>query len=239
MKYVFISPHIDDAFLSVGGLIMKLISENKEVNIEYIFTMSGWTNPEAISGKSYGNDPIKISNLRKSEEAAIGRIIKYNYSFWDYLDNPLRRGLQNEEQQAMIDDMQLRLMRSVNKTDLFFFPIGLHHPDHILIRDLGIDLLRKGLNINFYEDMPYLTFGGYEKREFYRTVSEKGLIPESENIDFQKKSSLLLKYESQVSDSWLKDIMNYSYNVENNSYQERWWKPTGFFESTLNNHVSA
>lgn len=225
MKYVFISPHIDDALLSVGGLIINLINEKKQVNIKYIFTISNWTNPEAITEKTYVSDPVIISKIRKSEEMGISLVLKYEYDFLDYLDNPLRRELRKEEQELMIYKLRKQLEQLINKNDCYFFPLGLDHPDHILVREMGIDFLKKGFNILFYEDMPYLTSGKYDKREFYNAITKMGLVPEETFIDFEMKRSLLFKYESQVSHSWIKDMMNYSYNIERNSYVERWWKP--------------
>ena len=64
MKHVFISPHIDDAMLSMGGLIIKLMSENRTVDILYIFTITDWVNPEIGPGKKYVKETTMISNIR-------------------------------------------------------------------------------------------------------------------------------------------------------------------------------
>jgi LmbE family N-acetylglucosaminyl deacetylase len=225
MKYVFISPHIDDAILSLGGLIIQLKNEQRDVDIEYVFTISNWTNPESICQKDYGNDPGVISRIRKEEERLIGNELQYGYRFMDYPDLPLRKGMDSKEEEGIFASIKDMLSQMMNMEDCYFFPLGLGHPDHELIRDIGIELIKKKYNVLFYEDMPYLAYQFTPKSDFYNLMKQRDLVPQHCFIDFDRKRSLLLKYTSQMSNLWLKDIMNYSYSIRDNAYLERWWKP--------------
>jgi hypothetical protein len=112
-----------------------------------------------------------------------------------------------------------------NLEDLFFFPLGVSHPDHLIIREIGLYLLGKGCKILFYEDMPYLNCGLYDLSRFYACMGEAGFRPVSVCIDFEEKLAVLQLYDSQVSYEWLKDIMNYSYCTRDGQYYERYWEP--------------
>lgn len=223
MKVNLMSPHIDDAWLSAGGLINKILEKNHTISIDYVFTISDWTNQSAISGKKYEQDVTKISALRKSEELGIQAMLGYDYSFWDYYDFPLRNP--KEEDTFLSIQIEKKFLNKFSAEDLIMFPIGINHPDHLLVSNLGWKLLKRGYNIAFFEDMPYFAFGGFYLDDLYATILKKELECQSVAIDYKRKVEILQFYESQISPVWIKDMMNYSYNMLDNKFYERFWIP--------------
>jgi hypothetical protein len=99
------------------------------------------------------------------------------------------------------------------------------HPDHILIREIGNELMKDNYEIWFYEDLPYAAWLDPEAEKLYETLYRSGLKPEILEIDFARKAHLITCYNSQVSRGWINDIRNYSYSLNANKYFERFWRP--------------
>ena len=215
-----ISPHIDDAIFSLGGTILKLKDNSENVLIHYIFTISDWTNSNNCSGKLYSKNKFVVTNIRKQEEEIVSKRVGYKYIMYDYYDMPLRSG-----DDVSASEIQDALLDKINKEDIIFFPIGIGHPDHERIREVGISLFYMGFNTLFYEDMPYIAH--YDYHTLFHLTQRKGFEAETLSICLEKKLSLARIYKSQVSDQWLKDIKNYAYNLEDNKFYERFWKPKG------------
>jgi hypothetical protein len=228
-----ISPHIDDAFLSVGGIMCSLQEKNVEIVISNVFTMSNWVNSAACEVSAYGNNVELVTRARKSEEANLSNKLHYKYSFLDFEDHPLRVGYTEEAQQQLPGLIGEKLTNIIKKEDTVFFPLGLDHVDHIIIRQIGLSFLTKGYNTIFYEDLPYAAFGDFDYKERHDLITRRHLSPQLMEIDIEKKLSYLKSYETQVCDSWLKDIKNYSYSLKENKFYERFWQPSKWTSNFL------
>jgi LmbE family N-acetylglucosaminyl deacetylase len=222
-----LSPHIDDAILSLGGLVMDLVNKNKSINITYLFTISDWTNPNALSGLTYSKDEIAISQLRKEEEKSVKAKLNYACEFFDLHDLPLRFGSRAANEEAIFNEVTKRLQATITKDDLIFFPLGLDHTDHIITHKIGLQFMAAGYQVIFYEDLPYAALGNYDHQKQHSILMNQGLEPVIVDIDIHKKIDLLKHYESQMSHVWLNHIRNYSYSIKDNQYYERYWKPAG------------
>ena len=190
MKYVFISPHIDDAFLSAGGLIFELLKESRSVQIQYIFTISNWTNSSSISNVSFEKNTELITAIRKAEEKKINDLLSYDCHHLDFLDFPLRPQ-DAKSNNILMREIEDHFRRTISKDDCWFFPLALEHPDHILIREIGEKFLREGYNIIFYEDMPYMSFGKYQLHNIHNHIQKRGLLSSSRKINFKKNSGAI------------------------------------------------
>lgn len=218
------SPHIDDAALSLGGCILNWMDKGVCVKINNIFTISDWTHENPISKKTYAKDISQITELRKTEEKTLASFLSYQFEFWDFLDYPLRNQFSSQDQVNMEDQLLNKIEKTLNTRDSFFFPIGINHPDHLLIQRLCKRFLNKAYNIFFYEDLPYFSWGEFDYRHAF-SVHQKKKSPVLVKIDFEKKVSLLKKaYASQISDAFLKSMRSYAYNKTDNEYYERYWK---------------
>src|SRR5688500_2960532 len=117
-----ISPHIDDAFLSVGGNILLLIQKGIRFNIHYIFSVSSWTNPYANFRLANLNKDV-VTSLRKQEEKMIQNSLKHNYEFWEHLDFPLRQTQNSSAETELLQDLENRFRMLVSKESLVLLPI--------------------------------------------------------------------------------------------------------------------
>lgn len=217
------SPHIDDAFLSLGGSIFNWRSKGIKVNVYNIFTISNWTPPGSQSERNFGNDVATITALRKAEEREVSKQANFEIVFWDFLDFPLREGFSESDNRKLEDQIFEKLSACLNSEDLFFFPMGILHPDHLLICRLSEKFIGKSYNIFYYEDMPYLSWGKSEFKEVYKNENVNK-SPLFEKIDFVQKAEILKYYRSQVLDDWFNYMMAYSYNNVDNEYYERYWR---------------
>lgn len=222
---IIVSPHIDDAMLSMGGTICNWRLTNNDVKIKYIFSISDWCNEEVVLQSEYRKDVEWVTRQRKDEEQSIQREIQHDCEYFDFLDCPLRSNFDSPDTVEMVSEITKRLIDSINVSDICIFPLGLQHPDHILVREIGVELLKDNYSVFFYEDMPYMADSDYDFHDFVISLENLGLTSFCQTIDINKKKSLLSLYRSQVSQSWIRSIVNYSYNPSSNQFYERFWKP--------------
>lgn len=221
-KIQIFSPHIDDAIFSLGGSMLNWRSKGLKVKVFNIFTISNWINPDAISGKISALNTVQITELRKNEERNAAKYAGFDFEFWDFLDFPLRDEFSPQENLNMELEILNKITKCFKKEDSIFFPVGIDHADHILINKISNSFINKGLNIFHYEDLPYYSWGKFDYKKDY--MSKKSKIPIIERINFEKKMVALTRYNSQVSDAFIKSIMSYSYNLLDNEYYERYWQ---------------
>jgi len=217
-----LSPHIDDAFLSIGGSILNWRSKGIKVKVYNIFSISDWTSPNSISGLNYLLDVRENTDLRKNEEKEVGELTDFKYEFWNFLDFPLREGFSQTENENMEDEILNKLQQCLNFDDVFFFPLGVGHVDHVLIHEISVKFIDKGYNISYFEDMPHLSWGNLEYKSFYDSQT-KTKFPVCEKINFTRKADIAKRYKSQVTGEWINSIKTYAYNQLDNEYYERYW----------------
>jgi LmbE family N-acetylglucosaminyl deacetylase len=215
-----ISPHIDDAILSLGGFISSFKNSGNIV-IKYIFSISDWTNARAIGGKVYKKNAQSVTLLRKNEEMKASELLNYRYEYLDLLDFPLRRNVTDSE---TVETIRKNLTGSIGKDEICFFPLGLSHPDHVLIREIGFALKEEGYLVLFYEDLPYVFSADSSVQNL---VESKQLESASIMIEMESKLEAIKVYRSQIPHEWIRDVIYHSYDAPSNSYKERFWKPIG------------
>lgn len=217
------SPHIDDAVLSLGGCILNWRGKGLKIKINNIFTISNWTHTNPISDVNYGKNISRVTELRKTEERNLANNLQYEYEFWDFLDCPLRHNFSPTDIQNMENQICDRIKKKLNKKDSFFFPLGIDHPDHILVKKLSSFFINKGYKIYFYEDLPYFSWGGFDYQKSY-VICSKDKSPELVKINFEQKASFVKKYGSQINETFIENMRAYAYNKADNYYYERYWK---------------
>jgi LmbE family N-acetylglucosaminyl deacetylase len=219
-----VSPHIDDAIFSIGGLISKLARRNEEISIHYVFTLSEWTNPEASSNPVHNSGVETVTAERKKEERSISSIVSYGINFFDFLDFPLRPKTDASEID-MIKSIASRIRRIVDRHEVVFFPVGITHPDHVIVGIIGRTLFDEGYNVMFYEDLPYAA-RATANHEYAQWLLAHQFESQLERISIESKINLMNLYRSQTSEEWIRHVREYSYSfnpVDHNSY-ERFWR---------------
>jgi len=230
-----ISPHIDDAFLSLGGHILQWTKSGIRVKIFNVFTISNWISPANLSGRDPVPDTQIVTAVRKNEEEALSRMAGFEYENWDFLDSPLRQAFEPSEKAHMIGEITARILERASPEYPIFFPLGFSHGDHILIRDIGNRITTQFESIHFYEDMPHVCWANIDFPDFFKLEAQNKSAVINE-IDFSRKVSLLGTYGSQLEQTWLNLMKSYSYNMQHENYFERYWdadKPIDFKASGI------
>jgi len=222
-----VSPHIDDAFLSIGGLIHRLTGGDR-IQVVYVFSISNWTNPDNLAGISPGNDTSIVTEIRKREEEQLRRMAGHECRFLDLLDGPLRPCHDPVAEEALCRGLENTLTDIFGEEDACFFPVCDLHPDHGIVNRVGRSLLARGYPVCFYEDLPYMAFAKCNHRQLLDRLCGDGFIPQLLPVDMDRKLAALMTYKSQISEEWLNYVKTYGYNLPDNKYYERIWKPSSY-----------
>jgi len=172
MRWIYISPHLDDAVLSAGGLIYDQIRAGLDVEI-WTF-MCGFPSTDELSpfaqvmhhqwGIPAAADVI---NARRAEDANAARIVGAKTVYFDFLDCIYRRGKNGDWLYSDIfvpphaddaQDLPARIAESISArlqpTDQLVCQLALgSHVDHIIVRR-AVELLQHP--ILYDVDIPYL-----------------------------------------------------------------------------------
>lgn len=219
MSYLIISPHLDDAVLSLGGFLSLMHSSNCKVIT--IFN-TAWSVDENI--KDWEN----ITEKNLAEEKSVMKKLKCEFKFLNYPEALLRgyvkwnADLDMEKEKSLLKRIIQDLLPEIEKYDNIFFPKGIgKHVDHLLTRNIftAIPKLTKNINIFFYEDIPYSC---YEELPVFDKEMEI-LIDISKVIE--NKSELLNIYKSQLDLDMIAMVQKHSSKIGRKGHNcERIWK---------------
>lgn len=166
-QLTIISPHIDDAILSMAGYIIHALQKNIEVNIIYVFTTG---------------ENLSYYKARKEEEKQLASKIGYHATFLDLKDAPGRNTKHNTIENICFHTSaprditkQLTQLLQDKMYGQTFGPMAIGgHIDHIICKEAAI-----ALHVNqFYADLPYAFINDW-------------------NTDVKKNKQPLLNYESK------------------------------------------
>lgn len=132
LKIAIISPHVDDAIFSLGNAIAWF---QKTAEITVISPFAG-----------IPSDPVgfkKHTTLRAEHEEAC-KIMGVSIINGDFFDDVY--GLQNS------DKVEAWIRKVTEGFDNILVPLGIHHPDHILVRNICVSSIEI---TGFYEELPY------------------------------------------------------------------------------------
>lgn len=171
MRWIYISPHLDDAVLSAGGLIYEQTRAGMEVEI-WTF-MCGLPPTDELSDfakaihAQWGIAEVKdVVTTRRAEDVKAASIVGAKAIHFDYLDCIYRRGSNGDwlysgismSPHAEDDALPARIAESISArlkpTDQLVCQLALgSHVDHVLMRR-AVELLQRPLIYDV--DIPYL-----------------------------------------------------------------------------------
>lgn len=213
MRWIYLSPHLDDAVLSAGGLIYEQTRAGIPVEI---WTFMCGTPPEddgnspfarllhAQWGFSSAEEAVRERRLEDKNAAAI---VGANVVHFDFLDCIYRRGKDGEWLYSAISippveadaGIPARIAETISARlqpdDVLVCQLAVgSHVDHVLVR-MGAELLGKPLLYDI--DIPYLFYTPGElapksagMKEIVHSITESGL---------QSWQEAILAYKSQIS----------------------------------------
>lgn len=182
MKHVIISPHLDDAVLSCGGVIHHRVKAGDSVLVITIFTGDAATHgvpeplsPFALLQHTYWGSHPRPMTLRRAEDAAALSLLGAEWYHLGYLDAVYRRGADDA---WLYDDLDVlfgqlkaddpmdpsgkglgtQLAGFVPRTEpvIVYAPLAVgRHVDHQIVHAAACHLVGRGYRVGFYEDYPY------------------------------------------------------------------------------------
>ncbi|MFZ4518562.1 MAG: PIG-L deacetylase family protein [Microthrixaceae bacterium] len=166
-RVLVVSPHFDDAPLSLGQSLLDGALADCDVRVHVVFGRTNWTR---WVHPTPARAPV-VSLWRRGEELLASRSFGYRLSV-GRAQEALLRGVPGEvlldPERAVAGDPLLNPLRadlaaavSRARPDLVLFPAGVGgHVDHQLLAYLGAETAADGVPVGFYEDRPYAAWDG-------------------------------------------------------------------------------
>lgn len=234
MHKIVLSPHIDDAILSLGGSIINWINSGYQVQVINIFSKS-------ITYKKLckisGDDNLETT-IRKKDESEIAYEIGNIFNYWDLPSNgcrmygrfrkylPLKYQIRLESDKKVFIEIikKFKELFGTNVADIYIplAPKRGGHIDHIIVREAAVYVANHfPANNTFwlYEDMPYCA----RDKTYLSFIMSNNLSEMRNNVSFSDRERLSLKYKSHVLKTWIEDMRQYYNAIQ----CERTWKILG------------
>ncbi|WP_117161172.1 PIG-L deacetylase family protein [Paraliobacillus sp. X-1268] len=217
---LIMSPHIDDAFLSLGGTIHLLSSKGVDIKVVNVFSKTNFSikpsmtdiqrirrNEEMLNANLVRN--ISSNNNIDVEFLGIPDAVMRGHKVNDVLDYP--RGNTHMEEYSLKTELVsiIKNLIKTNKKSTIFIPLGIgNHIDHVILRDAFFESMPTGYNkqvILGYEEQPY---------SFIRSTTVE--IPKEKEvlftIDPKVKAAIVRNYSSQIHEveKFIKSLEEYS-----------------------------
>jgi LmbE family N-acetylglucosaminyl deacetylase len=178
-RIIVVSPHSDDAALSLPAVLTHLHRKGMESTIVTCFSVSAFAPYADMHTVSY------VTELRKAEDVRYASTLGLSCRVvWlGCKDAPLRgvheifreRDLTREDRACAVR-MSPRIESMLSSSCAIFLPLGLGaHVDHIIACEAGLSLAAAGSHdMLFYEDMPYLI--GLDERKLRQRATKLARI---------------------------------------------------------------
>lgn len=252
-QHVLLSPHLDDAVLSCGGMIAELTSRGHSVLVVNI--CSGSPAPDAVHSSfaadlhtRWGLPADAAVHLRLAEDRlALGLIGADRYQL-DLLDAIYRMpsAYVSDERlfgavaaaDPLLDQLRPALARLHQRypSATFYAPLAVgNHVDHQVVYHATAEQARLGMRVSFYEDFPYVTVTGALDRRMSALSGSAHFAPVVVAIEsgVQRKITALQAYASQIgalfgSNQAMADLVTSfaaSLHSTHTTHAERLWVP--------------
>ena len=219
-KVLIISPHLDDAVLSCGDLIDKLVNEKYSVDVITIFSKEMKKSQLSSAAIKFHNNcflPDNPMKQRKQEDKLAHEYLKCNSYYMElpeclyrkYKTKFLYPDLDNiyhldKDDSKIIKKIEKGLIKIINNYDYILAPLGLGgHADHIASNKAVNNIMQeiKG-KLYFYEEVAYVCYYYRENSVSNWGESLKYKLIELSEQNFNNKIQSILLYRSQLNILW-------------------------------------
>lgn len=220
-----LSPHADDAALSVGGLLLDRMDTVNHTRVHVLFGQSGYALDHYDS-----LDTKEVTQLRKVEEISYCAMVGAESVFHNFPDRLLRHGDKSiyiDDPADLEADAIAHVLTTVNDIvgqsgQVIMAPLGAGlMADHAAVAWAICWLVRQGFPkeaIVLYEDLPYAVRPGAINKGI-QLFKENGFELKSHTFDisqwFERKCELLAIYNSQMSEEFLSAVEVHGQAVAN------------------------
>lgn len=204
VAFAVVSPHRDDAALSLGAFLGTMARRRVPFRIINCFTISAWA--PYRPGLTVG----EVARLRRREDRCFGRRLAHAPQWCDLrgVDAPLRLGesfpiLDCADDALRASDVAwlARALETAANAELVLAPLALGgHIDHLVARHAASAMRSRA--IAFYEDIPYAGIVTEEERMRSLATAQSQLARTLHAVTspcgFAEKHSLARVYRSQI-----------------------------------------
>ena len=216
MRYIFISPHLDDVAFSVGGIVNNLV--NNKIDTEIWTFFSGSPKDENLSDFAFSLHkrwklPLNAPKIRRIEDRKACKTLGAAYTHFNLPDciyrkdsegNPIVREEDDlyqpipPSQQFLVNKISDEINRKATADDIIVSPMAIgNHIDHRII-EAAIKKLSP-FSLLFYEDYPYVVKSNSSPIDYSKLTPHK--------YDLQKENiktwhAAIAAYQSQISTFW-------------------------------------
>ncbi len=166
-ELIILSPHFDDAVFDCWHAINQ-----PQATVVTVFaglpeqgTTTLW---DRLCGQA---DSRKMVSMRIKENNAALRETSASIKNLDFLDN------QYHSAKISIDEIVKIILASTPSDSSYLAPLaGSHlfrHPDHVMLRDVGVMIKGLGKKVCFYPDLPYMSIPKNAKPQYLQKLSEQ------------------------------------------------------------------
>lgn len=218
---IYLSPHLDDAVFSCGGLIARQIEEGGSVTVVTIFAgdpPQGELSEFALELHQRWGHPSRAMAVRRAEDleacallgaAALHLSVPdaiYRRSEEGHLFYPNEAAIFGEvhaQDSTLIDGLRQALEEIATVTSHVYVPLAIGgHVDHRLVRSAAQDLDRR---LWYYPDFPYAARGDQAPDSWGQPRGVESVIPlEPEEVEAWVEAAGA--YVSQKSTFWEDDL---------------------------------
>jgi LmbE family N-acetylglucosaminyl deacetylase len=197
MRWIYLSPHLDDAVLSAGGLIYE--QSRTGIPVEIWTFMCGYAPEEAVSPfaqllhNMWGfSSAEETTRMRREEDKNAAAIVGASILHFDFLDCIYRRAADGEwlysdvfmsprpEDAALPFQIAVEISMRLEPDDVLVCQLSVgSHVDHVLVRQ-SAELLGRSLRYDI--DVPYIFYKPEElgpkstgMKEYIHSITEAGL----------------------------------------------------------------
>ena len=216
MRYIFLSPHLDDIPLSCGAIVHNLTSTGNIVEIWTFFSGSGQINnltPFAQSLHDRWKLPFNAPEIRREEDIKACAVLGASYRHFDFPDCIYRYDqngkpiVEKEEDlyqtipssdQYLVDTFAEIIIGNIQVEDFIVSPMSIgNHVDHriVLASIQKLDLKK----ILLYEDYPYIVQSDNHISGIFNLVPRQFNLS---NKDIENWHKSISQYQSQISTFW-------------------------------------
>ena len=194
-KYIFISPHLDDAILSCGGLI-KYLSGIAEVSVITVFTEAGNNKTVTtwrILRKCGFANASEYYKARRREDQRVLKKLGVRAVHLGFIDAPWRgyyplfrwqgyTGKISQEDKSLLIKIKEKRRKYTAGNKMVFGPMAFgKHVDHVMVHEA----CKEFQNVIFWEDVPYKN----QENKLFKKMSI--------NVNEEEKLQLIKEYKTQ------------------------------------------
>jgi LmbE family N-acetylglucosaminyl deacetylase len=253
LRPVYLSPHLDDAVLSCGGLIHEQAQQGLRPLVVTVFAGSSALRELSTFAqqlhRAWGLSTEAVAR-RRCEDATALSLIGAQYEHWGYSDCIYRQHPQSGEflyaseaalfgevhqvEHDLVPALKGRLESLFAQgTTLIYAPLAVgRHVDHQLVSQAALCLRRHGFHVRFYEDFPYADDPSTLASALQQwTAQPHALLQLLDGTTVAKKISAIGLYRSQLQvlfggeDSVDKRVRSYLLAVGGGQgFAERYWE---------------